>query len=84
MRLRLGKVGALLVLAAPALLVGGCGDDDCPDGAERKEVCVQCGQVGGCAKMEMQCVQRCGDDDPCPSSAPYCSAGECLPVLGCF
>jgi hypothetical protein len=22
------------------------GDDDCPDGAERKEVCVECGPAG--------------------------------------
>jgi hypothetical protein len=84
MRLRLGKVGAVLALAAPSVLVGGCGADDCPEGAERKEVCVQCGPAGGCAKMEMQCVQRCSDDDPCPSSAPFCAGGECRPFPGCY
>ncbi|RYZ08161.1 MAG: hypothetical protein EOO73_08855 [Myxococcales bacterium] len=56
----------------------------CSDGRVAKEICVQCGNAGGCARTEILCSVPCDAALPDECAAPltcisgYCQAGPCL------
>jgi hypothetical protein len=83
------------ILAAFGLVVSAgvwlpsCGSSDesdtCAAGSILKEVCVQCGQAGGCGKQETKCVATCSSAENCKGDNPLvnCYDGVCQ-VGGCI
>ena len=51
--------------------------EDCPEGRIPHEVCLSCGQVGGCGQSEVVCAQPCSTAEECEPSVGSCFDGVC-------
>jgi hypothetical protein len=49
----------------------------CPDGRVEREICVACGQVGGCGQKLIACAQPCDAQTECATRSFACSDGVC-------
>ena len=83
--MRAALVALLLVVTG-----GSCGPGDgdprppfCPAGTVGKQVCLQCGVVGGCMQTDTVCAQTCTGHDDCTEIGQSCADGVCQ-VLGCL
>jgi len=54
----------------------------CPAGTVQKQVCLQCGPAGGCAK-EAECARPCKQTADCAAEQTSCTDGLCQ-VVGCI
>jgi hypothetical protein len=49
----------------------------CPDGRVDREICIACGQAGGCGQKITACAQPCDAETECATRSFGCSNGVC-------
>ena len=49
----------------------------CPDGRVEREICIACGDVGGCGQKLVACAQPCDDQTECDTRSFGCFDGFC-------
>lgn len=65
--------------ACPVQVMG-----ECPPNRIAAEICLQCGEPGGCAATTVTCALICGDSDQCASSAGTSCFGDVCQAGGCI
>jgi hypothetical protein len=49
----------------------------CPDGRVEREICIACGQAGGCGQKMLACAQPCDAQTECATRSFACFDGVC-------
>ena len=74
-----------IILFCALAAIFGCADDKsdtasdlavCPGDSIQVEVCVQCGDAGGCDEMGRECRSICDADEDCPDTHECTSSDE--------
>jgi hypothetical protein len=73
---------AIVALVLTTAATCGSGDGEprppfCPPSTVTRQLCVQCGAVGGCYKTQLVCAQTCTRSDDCSEDGRVCIDGIC-------